>query len=281
MRNMGNDVPDLVLQAAYQDGQWKVVTELIHIGLTTAQQDMVCDEDLEGGLLLCVTTIICRDLGTDCVQNMMRHISKQIPWESLHAIFDQHNIQPPFRNIIRKYLTACVERKFRDCELSQAFISAIDNDNQLLAACLLSLGPGSTRRIFKQVAMKTEFSNQAAITKLLDYLVERDDLDLAFHLAVTQKRWSRVIAMYESQGVSSRSRRLALQHAVKSCAEDVVKKLAASKSTSDRERRHAFLQAFRLGDLFMAMYLSTADAPSQISQCTTLADSIFAVTMKI
>ena len=136
---------------------------------------------------------------------------------------------------------------------------------------LLALVP-SSRRVFKQLCMKGDVPYLVHIL-----LMEIGEIDLAFRVLMSHDTWSSVASLYDSPGVSRRSRDLAFRKALKQRDWIAVMQMVDSVTASVGNCRRAFLEMVRWEELSLAaelcgrVYLSDGDVDFALRACLNLA----------
>ncbi|XP_070208959.1 uncharacterized protein [Littorina saxatilis] len=156
------------------------------------------------------------------------------------------NENPPARDFsVRRFQTIGATEK----ELVSAMMEATcTSDHELLHRLIANTPSG--RRVFKQLCLKSK----------IPFVVSRDlqarkDLDLAFNVVVGNRLWNYVLELYHHPDVTQRSRRQALQRAIREGAWSAVTQIILYGVTSRHDRRQAFLAAVRQNELAWAWHL--------------------------
>ena len=270
------ELTQFVLQAAIRECQWGCVLQLTKIGLTADQQEWICHEALEWSHWECALELLRQGIAPHCGCRIVAECLGRNRRDDLVELLKEDGTEPSVRDTVLgtaaalenwdDYLTILEAIGPTEKELVVAVTTALHTVNILLIVRLLSRFT-STRRVFKQVLLRTQFDYSNVI--ILNTILLDGDPDLVFHMFVAQELWECVVGMYDDVRLHTRARRFALRHALTKQAWQWLEIMAGRAATRPRDRRHVFLQAARQGQWRVTLRLSAQ------SVTVSLGDKVF------
>ncbi|KAK7469878.1 hypothetical protein BaRGS_00036098 [Batillaria attramentaria] len=280
--DISSEQRDVCFVKATESNMWSIVSELARLGIRPADANTL-ENLLQKALKYrqwdCLVALVSSGVTREWTQAILTEAVRQNQWnhvpELVRICSDRNQTDQVLRGAVRCRQWNCVKEVYKVgfsqehrehicyeavCRGQWKFALAVLKSNftpseRILEATILH--GGYTRflnsliwwarggvRVFKQLCQK-QLKNGVALN-VYNYICQHD-AELAFHVAVTHSLWDLVLLHFEDIGLSKRSRRLALQRAVRQGDWQHVVQMACKSVTTQCDRRLAFLAAVRQG----------------------------------
>lgn len=262
---------ELAVLSAIEHSQWSCVMQLVQLGLNQTLKEHIVD--MARTSIVQTSSMCGTQKQLDCAIEVLRQggVSDEHKQWVVDELFRQHHWQRVLdlltegtlaAEMTRFTLLAALTYKeyyafmaivrthcVTDLMLSEAMTSAVYVGVYNVVHSIIRT-TRSGLRVFKQLCLKQHWMVHAP-ADLIKNLVEVREVDLAFFLAATHFLWDSVIELYDRDLVTKKTRKLALQLAIRHRAWSHVTKMT---DTSDL-RRIAFWGAVRQGEWKLALQL--------------------------